>query len=207
MLKYMLGLIAIMASATSAAEPVALFNGKDFSGWKFEGEEGKVPKLAWSVKEGILVSSGDPAGVIRTEKDYRDYELVLEWRWPDAPGNSGLLLHCTEPGGIGPWPHSIEAQLMAANAGDFVMIKHEIEGSGEKKGIFYKKLAEDAEKPAGEWNTMRVMAKGDRIVVWVNDTKVNEGKNCSVSKGAICLQSEGSPIEFRKVELTPLAKE
>ena len=54
------------------------------------------------------------------------------------------------------------------------------------------------------FHVMKVRAEGNKVTVWVNGTKVNEGKNCSVTKGAICLQSEGAEIQFRKVELTPL---
>jgi hypothetical protein len=66
------------------------------------------------------------------------------------------------------------------------------------------KRQESTENKPGEWNTMRVRCDGDKITVWVNDTLMNEGTGLSATKGAICLQSEGAEIHFRKVELTPI---
>ena len=67
-------------------------------------------------------------------------------------------------------------------------------------------LTDDSEKPAGEWNTMTIEARGDEIIVHVNGDLVNHGKKATATKGRIALQSEGSEVEFRKVELTPLAE-
>jgi acyl-homoserine-lactone acylase len=66
-------------------------------------------------------------------------------------------------------------------------------------------VKDGAEKPIGEWNTMEITCKGGDVTVKVNGQLVNEGKNCSIKEGAISLQSEGAPIEFRKVALMPLS--
>ena len=65
-------------------------------------------------------------------------------------------------------------------------------------------LTNDSEKPIGEWNRMRIQCIGDRITVHVNGDLVNAATGCSQQEGAICLQSEGHPIEFRSVKLTPV---
>ena len=65
-------------------------------------------------------------------------------------------------------------------------------------------LTDGAEKPPGEWNTMIIECAGNTIKVWVNDELVNHGTDCTVEKGQIALQAEGSEVEFRKIELTPL---
>ena len=184
-----------------------MFNGKDLSGWTFDVSGRAKPEQVWSVRDGILVCKGKPPGVIRTKKSYGDYELVLEWRWPKGgkPGNSGCLIHCSEPRHWGPWPKCLEVQLMSGNAGDFWMIGEKIRAAGKKaKGRRWENMTDGSEKPVGEWNTMKIRAVGDRVTVWVNGEKVNEGEGCTASKGAICLQSEGAEIHFRKVQLTPL---
>ena len=56
----------------------------------------------------------------------------------------------------------------------------------------------------GEWNTMVIECKDDSIKIWVNNDFVNEGTKCTAKQGQIALQAEGSEVEFRKVELTPL---
>jgi hypothetical protein len=204
-MKCALLILCMLAGPVVAGEPIALFNGKDFGGWKFEVDSGE-PEAVWSVKDGIITCKGKPRGVMRTEKEFGDYEVVVEWRWPKGgkPGNNGLLIHCSKPKVMGPWPQSLEVQLMNGNAGDFWMIKEKIEGSGENKGRRWINSTDDSEKPIGEWKEMKGRAEGDKVTVWVNGTKVNEGKSCSATKGALCLQSEGAEIQFRKVELTPL---
>jgi len=57
-----------------------------------------------------------------------------------------------------------------------------------------------------EWNTMIIECLGSTIKVWENGDLVNEGTNCTASKGQIALQAEGSEVEFRKVVLTPIQK-
>lgn len=203
-MRYIFALMVLFVATTFAAEPIALFNGKDFTGWKFDLVDGE-PGEGWSVKDGLLTTEGKPIGVIRTEKEYSNYELVIEWRWSGEPGNSGLLIHCSDPRFVNEtWPKSIESQLMHKNAGDIFMVGETIESDTEAKGRRIANLTDDSEKPAGQWNTMKVRAEGDKVIIWVNGTLVNKGEKCSVTKGAISLQSEGAPIQFRKVELTPL---
>ncbi len=197
-----------MIGTALAGRPVELFNGKDFTGWTFDISKKKVkPEQIWSVKDGILVCKGKPAGVIRTEKEYGNYELVVEWRWPKGkkPGNSGCLIHCSEPRATGPWPKCLESQLQSGDAGDFWMLGETIKRKGPgPQGRRWPNFTDDSEKPVGEWNTMKIRAEGGNVTVWVNGKKVNEGTGCTADKGAICLQSEGAEIHFRKVELTPL---
>lgn len=192
-----------------ASEAVPLFNGKDLSGWNFDVKGGADPKTIWSVQDGILVCKGKPAGVVRTDKDYRNYELTLEWRWAPGTqgGNSGCLVHCSKPRERDIWPKSLEVQLASGNAGDFWTIGETIVVPVERKpkeGRRIPNLTDDSEKPVGEWNAMRIRCEGDRVTVWVNGDKVNEGTGCSATAGAISLQSEGAEIHFRKVELTPI---
>jgi hypothetical protein len=74
----------------------------------------------------------------------------------------------------------------------------------DKSTIVVKKMSSSSEKPAGEWNTMEVVCKANTIEVYVNGKLQNRGTGLSLSKGSICLQSEGKDIEFRNVYLTKL---
>jgi hypothetical protein len=60
--------------------------------------------------------------------------------------------------------------------------------------------------PVGEWNNMVIECLADEVKVWVNNTLMNHGYDCTASKGQIALQAEGSEVEFRKIELTPITK-
>ncbi len=206
--KIILVLVGCLAPAVQAAEPVMLFNGKDFAGWTFDVLDPKVkPEAVWSVSEGIIVCKGRPPSVMRTVKDYSNYELKVEWRWApgDKPGNSGILVHASTPREMFAWPKSIEVQLADGKAGDFWMIGEKLSVAGSiPQGRRWMKLTESAEKPPGEWNSVRIRCQADKLSVWVNGTLMNQGTGLSTTHGAICLQSENREIHFRKVELTPI---
>lgn len=191
-----------------ADEAQVLFNGRDFDGWTFDVLGSSVqPEAVWSVADGILICKGRPPGVMRTDKEYSNYELTVEWRWsPGAkPGNSGILIHASKPREMFAWPKSVEVQLAHENAGDFWVIGETLTvADSEPTGRRWVKKGESHEKPPGEWNVARIRCEGKTVKVWINDKLMNEGTALSTDKGAICLQSEGSEVHFRKVELTPI---
>ncbi|MHC4254491.1 MAG: family 16 glycoside hydrolase [Planctomycetota bacterium] len=187
-----------------------LFNGKDFDGWKLYVEDSELDVAeVWSVKDGVVRCEGEPYGYMRTTKAYTDYKLHVEWRWPEELVNSGVLLHASEPDKI--WIRSIEAQLAAGSAGDFILIG---EGIGltvdgvryqddDEPYIGIEKMHESTEKKPGEWNSYDIICNGNSIKLYVNGKFQNEGNEASRESGYICLQSEGSPIEFRNIYIEP----
>lgn len=198
------------ARADAPEEGIKLFNGQDLSGWTAVlADENVQPEQVWSVADGVLRCTGVPAGYIRTDAEYENYVLTLDWRWPGEGGNNGVLVHTGEAGALGIWPKSIEVQLHSGNAGDFWVIGTEldVENEGERvEGRRHLNLTDDSEKPLGEWNQFEITCRGGEIVVEVNGDPVNRATNCSVTKGAVSLQSEGTPIEYRNIVLTPLAE-
>lgn len=212
MKKILIGLLAgIVATGFAESEWKPLFNGKDFSGWTFDVNGDAAPDTIWKVVDGTITvdGKGKPAGVIRTEKSYSNYELEFEWRWANGKGNSGCLIHTSTPRNLSIWPKSLEVQLMADNAGDFWQIGETIDVD-EKQIVKNKKgqptrqrrnLTDGSEKPLGEWNKMRVVVKDATVEVFVNGTLVNKGWNGSATKGAICLQAEGADIHFRNIRI------
>jgi hypothetical protein len=206
--------LCIASGQLPAAEgnSVSLFNGRNLDGWTAVlGEEGVKPEDVWRVENKVLICRGKPRGYVRTNEEYENYVLNLEWRWPadSQGGNSGVLVHATTPKALGVWPKSIEVQLHATNAGDFWVIGTELDVENEserKKDRRHFNLTDGNEKPFGEWNKMEITCRGDEIIVRVNGTLVNHATKCNVTKGAICLQSEGTEVHFRNVTLQPLAQ-
>jgi hypothetical protein len=209
--------LVLCSQAAAANRPIRLFNGKDMTGWshylwdpKAKAQDKATPMSAvWSVKNGIMYVTGKPTGYIRTDKEYENYKLVVEWRWPEetAKGNNGVLVHTTTPEALGQWPKSIEVQLATGNAGDFWVIGTDLtvpELEKRRQGRRHLNLTDNSEKPFGQWNRMEIEARGSELKVWVNGDLVNHATNLSQTRGAISLQSEGAPVEFRRVELTPL---
>jgi hypothetical protein len=214
---HLAALFLSVALLSHGAEPIPLFNGKDLSGWshylwdsKNKAEDTTTPVSAvWTVEDGILICKGRPTGYLRTLKEYENYKLQVEWRWPEGTtsGNNGVLIHTTTPNALGQWPMSLEVQLAFGNAGDFWVIGTTLElpnPEGRIQGRRHLNLTDNSEKPAGQWNQMEIIAKGDEVTVYVNGDLVNQASKLSQSKGAVALQSEGALVHFRKVELTPL---
>ncbi|PIE23525.1 MAG: hypothetical protein CSA62_06695 [Planctomycetota bacterium] len=188
----------------SGGKSIALFDGKTLKNWSFVARGNGDPAAVWSVEKGVLKCTGETFGYIRTLKDYQDFILELDWRWPGKPSNSGVLLRMTGPDKV--WPQSIEAQLMHGRAGDFwaigkVTMKTE---PARRKGSNTRHL-QKAELAPGKWNHYRIFVSGGKVELEINGRLVNEAWGCFPDPGKICLQSEGGPIEFRNLKLTPLA--
>jgi len=200
------------ANIISAAEKsVALFNGRDLAGWTYHLDKPDVKmEDVWSVKDGVLACKGKPVGYLLTKKnDYENYVLELEWRWPEKGGNNGVLVHVTKPGALGVWPQCLEVQLADKEAGDFWVIGTTLEiekPEGRIQDRRHLNLSDGDEKPLGKWNKIEITCRGDEVLVKVNGKLVNHATKLSQSKGAIALQSEGTPVEYRNVKLVPLKK-
>jgi hypothetical protein len=199
------GSLSAQITETSASSgKIKLFNGKDLNNWVFILKEPAVdPQKVFSVKNGVVHISGEPFGYMRTNDVYTGYKLHLQWRWPYEATNSGVFIHAQSPDGI--WPSCIECQLMAGNAGDFIcMGGSDMNERIDKKNIVVKKSSVSNEKPVGKWNTMEVICKDNTIEVYINGLLQNKASGVTLSKGSICLQSEGKDIEFRKIFLAKL---
>jgi hypothetical protein len=216
-------MIVGLAPAPSLADgPDKLFNGKDLSGWTMdvpEMDNNPNARKPFVVRDGKLVSLGTPGGHLITEQSYRDYRLVAEYRFSAQPGNCGILVHASTPRRLyGMFPQSIEVQMQHQQAGDFWCIGEDIEvpnmearrGPRDRWGVDGDKarrianLTDGSERPLGEWNVMVIVCRKDTVRVWVNGDLVNDGFNATAQSGKIAIQAEGSEVEFRRVELTPL---
>ena len=212
-------LLAVAASALFADSPPAgftsLFNGKDLAGWhgynphavtKLSGEkkEAALKKMRdefpqhWTVKDGEIVNPGTGA-YATTDKEYGDIELVLEYNM--APkGDSGVYLRACP-------------QVQIWDPTDEKAFKHGAQlGSGALWNNSPGKPGKDplvlADKPAGEWNTMRILMVGSRVSVWLNgkqtvDHAILENyyhrESAIPAKGPICLQTHGAQIKWRNI--------
>jgi hypothetical protein len=196
--------------------PVALFNGKDLSGWytfmpRKDGSDPRSdPKQVFRIEDGVLHVTGDGFGYVCTEQEFENYRIKLEFKWgtkrfpprENAVRDSGLLLHVVGEDKV--WPKCIECQIQEHDCGDFWMVggtSIAVDGKTEKE---YRKKTADAEKPTGEWNTLEVVCDGDAITNIVNGQVVNRASRASLVRGKIALQTEGAEVFYRGIVLTPL---
>ena len=188
------------------SKPIELFNGKDFSGWTFFLRGNTEPSKTFTVTNGMVHCTGQPFGYMRTETAYRDYRLTVEWRFvkiaPNAD-NTGVFVHVQPPDEV--WPKCIENQGQFHHQGDLVLmagVTCKRNDTPQTRSV--PMLEPQNEKPAGEWNSYEIVCSGDSLKTSVNGKLMNQVTDCSVSSGAIALQSEGGEFEVRKVTIEPL---
>ena len=189
---------------------VSLFNGKDFSGWF----PINVKPDTFQVRDGLIYCTGQPTGVMRTAKMYENFIIELEWRHLKAKGNAGLFVWSDGVlAGKTPFTRSIEVLFLdAANTAIYTSDGDVFAIHGAKmkpdrphpKGWMRCLPSERRSKPAGQWNHYRVTCNDGVLKLAVNGKVVSGGSGCSPRKGYICLESEGSPIEFRNIRLKKL---
>lgn len=203
---------ALAGVAPEAAAPTAsieLFNGKDLTGWTGITRDKASWTNTWNVQNGVIHCTGKPTGYLRSEKSFRDYRLTVEWRFvkiaPKAD-NTGVLVHIQSPDTV--WPKCVQCQGKHDAQGDlFLMAGAESrEHQGQDANTALSKRAPSNEKPVGEWNSCEIVCSGNSVQAYVNGTLMNETTECTISSGAVGIQSEGAELEIRKISVQPLSK-
>ena len=214
-------LVACLSSVAMAedkcAGAVKLFDGKSLDGWKCFTIDPQV-KIddVWSVKDGLLTTTGEPLGYLHTTKEFKNFKLIVEWRWAPGtkPGNSGVLMRiASKP--ITFLPKCIEAQLQHGSAGDIwgfygfplkgpedrFRVKKDHPKLGNFVGVGHIK---NTENEAGQWNKYEITLNGGNLSIDINGQHVNDATDCEVLSGPIGVQSEGGQVQFRTIKLIPL---
>lgn len=217
-------LIFLLIFSCKSSKSIHLFNGKNLNGWHQDVPiMDSVPsaKSPFIVRNGNLVSLGEPRGHLISNDSYKNYRLEIEYRFVDVPGNFGVLVHVSTPRMLYKmFPKSIEVQMEHKNAGDFWVIGEDIrcdnmearrgpkETWGHTEGANRRilNLTDDSEKELGKWNHMVIECIDKTIKVWVNGDLVNYGYEASVSNGQIAIQSEGAEAEIRTFKMVSLNK-
>lgn len=200
---------ALIAAVSCSGKPdsIPLFNGTDLEGWGFVIEDESVPvNEVFYVSDGVINIAGQPFGYMYTLEEYSNYTLSVEWRWPSEPANSGIFLNIEKH--AAPLPTCVEHQLKAGDAGQLLALSGaRIEEVEWVEGVIGRKerIAGSSEFAPGEWNKAEITVKDGHITTYVNGVLQNEATDLARS-GPVALQSEGGPIQFRNVMLTPDVK-
>ena len=183
----------------------------------------------WSWRDGVLHCTGQPVSVLRTAKQVRNCELVVEWMHEKPAGNSGVFVWVTPESierlaadGKSGLPSGIEVQVLdhgftammkarGANT-DWFGTNGDVFAVGVKMTPF-PPLSPDGSRSYprrhmanghGQWNHYYIRANNGEVRLWVNGEEVSGGTGCDPAEGYLCLESEGSPIQFRKLRLREL---
>lgn len=210
---FSLSLVVLARGADEGLVP--LFNGKDLTGWV----PVNVAPSTFTVRDGIIISTGKPTGVMRTERMYENFIIELEWRHLKSGGNAGLFIWGDPMTARGtPFARGIEVQILdngyAAKGKNEWFTTHgdifPIHGATMTPAGRVAKSgrrsfpAEDLSKSAPEWNHYRVVANNGEVRLSVNGKEVTVGKESSPRKGYLCLESEGSECHFRNIRIKEL---
>jgi hypothetical protein len=200
---------AVMLPALTRAEEnwKPLFNGKDLSGWVVVN----VAPDTFTVKDGMIVSTGQPTGTIRTERMYENFVLELEWRHLKPGGNAGLFIWGDPLTAVGtPFSRGIEVQVLDGRNSETYTSHGDvfsIWGASMKpdrphpKGAERCLPSEQRCKPSPEWNHYRITCNDGVLKLAVNGKEVSGASECKPRKGYICLESEGSECHFRNLRI------
>jgi len=183
-----------------------LFNGKDLDGWV---NVNCAPET-WTVRGGMIICTGVPTGILRTEKQYENFILELEWMHLHKDGNAGLFIHSddiTAPGK--PFSRSVECQIMDGNHGDVFAIHgasmtRDNEDPFDRIGWMRTFPREERANPYGQWNHYRVESREGILTLAVNGEIVSRAFHVNPRKGYICLESEGSEVHFKNIRIKEL---
>lgn len=204
-----------LSDAEGAAGWRLLFDGRTTAGWRGYGLD--TMPTGWKVVSGALTRVGETRDII-TRDEFGDFELALQWKI--APGgNSGIMYRVHESGNpsyfSGP-----EMQVLddARNADG----KDPLTSAGADYALYA--APRGVVRPAGQWNDVRLVVKGNHVEHWLNGTRVVEYELQSAdwkarvakskfsawpeygqfARGHIALQEHGARVQYRSIKIRAL---
>lgn len=233
----LLPLFCVASFALSAAEttpPRATIDGTG-PGWRTLGADDFKPVNSaaetWTWRDDGLHCTGQPVSVLRTAKEFVNFEMVVEWMHLKSAGNSGVFVW-TSPASIERLvaagkpglPDGIEVQILDHGFAEQYKQRNPKRAPGwfTTNGDVFPARAKltpfppvspngsrsfprkNLSKGAGEWNHYYIRAINGEIRLWVNGEEVSGGNGADPARGYLCLESEGSPIHFRNLRLREL---
>lgn len=214
----------VLCSASAAAQPSSasfefqpLFNGTDLTGWR---NINTAPDT-WSVRDGMIITTGTPMGVLCTTRQFENYVLSIEWMHMQPGGNSGVFMWSNAvPQESSVYPSGLEVQMLEIewpqlNVRNGVTppdayVHGELFGVGTLKIVPdnprgpRSKSIENRALGRGHWNHYQIVAVDGVVKLAVNGKYVNGISQASQKKGYLCLESEGAEARFRNIRILEL---
>jgi len=193
---------------TAADGFVDLFNGRDLSGWV----NVNCAPGTWTATNGVIACTGAPIGELRTDRMYQNFILELEWRHLKPEGNAGVFVWADALTARGqPFIRGVEVQVLDGRESDWFTSDGDVfpihgaklsplNGRGGDRAFPVTRRA----KPSPGWNHYRITCVDGVLTHAVNGRVVTRGVGATPRKGYLCLESEGSPAEFRNLRVKEL---
>ena len=196
-MKKIFALILILNLSVPVQAQINLFNGQNLDGWEINGTE------KWYVEKGELICESGPDaeyGYLSTKEHYDNFELELEFK-QEADGNSGVFFRSTVSGTIvNGW--QVEVAPPNLHTGGI----YESYGRG---WLIKPDPAKDQYLKMGSWNTMKIIANGNKVTTYLNGHEMVEilDEKIGNGKGGIALQIHsggGIKVKWRNIKLKEL---
>ena len=200
-------------------------------GWTALGEDDFVnvncADDTWSWKEGVVHATGTPTCVLRTRKQYTNFELVVQWQHLRAGGNSGVFVWSSAKSHVGlapgRLPSGVEVQILdpgfteqwikSGKKADFFSAHGDVFAVGTSDMTPFPPVSPNGTRSfpirdlvldSSHWNHYYVRAINGEIRLWVNGEEVSGGSDAEPASGYLCLESEGSPVQFKNLRIREL---
>ena len=175
----------LSGGAAEEAGFVSLFSGNDFTGWRFSGQkQGDAWPANWKVKDGVIALSGGMRPRLVTVREFGDFEVKFEWRALVPKFNGGFYIRCKPDAG-----------------NNQIRVDKNTEGAFLAGNLNGAKASPALQRATGEWNEWRVLVKGTAVTLWCNGKLAWEATGLAPARGHIGLQAEGTPMEFRNLQV------
>ncbi len=190
-----------------------LFNGTDLTGWI----DVNTSPETWRVEDSVLICTGNPIGVMRSDRQYENFIMEIEWKHMEAGGNSGVFIWSegTQFSDDEPLTKAMEVQMLelewatihdrtdAYVHGELFPTMGMTAVPDNPRGNRSKSLEKRC-LGKGQWNKYVIVAVDGTVKLAINGKFVNGISKSERKKGYICLEAEGSEIHFRNIRIMEL---
>lgn len=224
---------AVRGADGEPAAPLKAFIDDTAPGWRTLGAADftnvNCAADTWTWSAGQVHCTGQPVGVIRSQKTYTNFELVAQWRHLKSGGNSGIFVWASDQSLADLKPGTLPRGGIEVQVLDHGFTAQYEKSSGKKADWFtthgdvfpvgtsnmtpFAPAAPDGKrsfprknlsKGLNQWNHYYVRCVNGEIRLWVNGEEVSGGTNCDPRSGYLCLESEGAPVDFREIRIREL---
>ena len=225
--------LAVAPPAGIADDPPRAFVDGAGAGWETLGEadftRANCDPQTWTWKGADVHCTGQPVGVLRSKKTYANFEMVARWRHLKSGGNSGFFVWAPEKALEGLKPGELPRGGIEVQVLDHGYAEQFEKQNGRKADWFTTNgdvfpvgtsrmnpfeprspngsrsfPSKNLSRGVNEWNHYYVRAINGEIRLWVNGEEVSGGNGCDPRQGYLCLESEGSPVEFTQIRIREL---
>lgn len=209
---------AFLFLLSSCAPQQKIFSKNDWYAFTKSKNERIEPSKVYEFTDGMIRMYGENIGYLMTKKSYKNFELHLDFRWNIeekfnkgiAKKNSGVMYNIPIDSPDNIWPKGIQFQIKEKTTGDFIFLDKVtavVNGKLIEAGasVTSAKFSEN-EKPYGEWNSIVILSYKGKITQILNGKVVNECVEASSLEGEISLNYEGSPIDFKNIQIKNISE-